>query len=173
MIAAINGFAVAGGLELALMCDMRVVEDTAVLGVFCRRFGMLIITLYRFISTTWNNYFLINPGVPLIDGGTVRLPHLIGLSRALDLILTGRQVSGKEAFEIGLANRITSTGTALGKAVQLAVSLSRFPQACLLADRQSAYNAMYSAKNFESALEYEMKHGLKIIEKVRTKIFSH
>jgi len=88
LIAAVSGFAVAGGLELALLCDMRVVEDTAVMGVFCRRFG-----------------------VPLIDGGTVRLPALVGLSRALDLILTGRPIKAKEAYDWGLANRVVSTGT--------------------------------------------------------------
>ena len=142
MVAAINGYAVAGGLELALMCDMRVVEDTAVMGVFCRRFG-----------------------VPLIDGGTVRLPHLIGLSRALDLILTGRPVKGKEAFEMGLANRITSTGTAVGQAVQLAGSLLKFPQECLLRDRESAHYAMYSAKSFEDAIRNELEQGIKVIAK--------
>jgi enoyl-CoA hydratase len=115
VIAAIAGHAVAGGLELAAMCDLRVVEEDAVLGVFCRRFG-----------------------VPLIDGGTVRLPRLIGLSRALDLILTGRAVDAAEALAIGLANRVVPPGTARAAAEALAAQLAAFPQAALLADRRSA-----------------------------------
>jgi len=116
VIAAIAGHAVAGGLELALWCDLRVVEEDAILGVFCRRVG-----------------------VPLIDGGTIRLPRLIGLSRALDLILTGRAVSAAEALEIGLANRVVPTGTALAAALALAHQLAALPQGALLADRRSAY----------------------------------
>lgn len=115
VVAAIAGHAVAGGLELAAMCDLRVVEEDAVLGVFCRRFG-----------------------VPLIDGGTVRLPRLIGLSRALDLILTGRPIDAHEALSIGLANRVVPQGTAREAAEALAAQLAAHPQAALLADRRSA-----------------------------------
>ncbi|WP_345812998.1 crotonase/enoyl-CoA hydratase family protein [Paraburkholderia sp. PREW-6R] len=115
VIAAVAGYAVAGGLELAALCDLRVVEEDAVLGVFCRRVG-----------------------IPLIDGGTIRLPRLIGLSRALDLILTGRAVSAQEALAFGLANRVVPTGTARASAEQLAAELAAFPQAALLADRRSA-----------------------------------
>ncbi|WP_406867957.1 crotonase/enoyl-CoA hydratase family protein [Paraburkholderia fungorum] len=115
VIAAIAGHAVAGGLELAAMCDLRVVEEDAVLGVFCRRVG-----------------------IPLIDGGTVRLPRLIGLSRALDLILTGRAVEAQEALSLGLANRVVRKGEARAAAEQLAAELAAFPQAALLADRRSA-----------------------------------
>jgi enoyl-CoA hydratase len=115
VIAAIAGYAVAGGLELAAMCDLRVVEEDAVLGVFCRRVG-----------------------IPLIDGGTIRLPRLIGLSRALDLILTGRAVSAQEALDFGLANRVVPKGSARAAAGQLAAELAALPQAALLADRRSA-----------------------------------
>ena len=115
VIAAIAGFAVAGGLELAAMCDLRVVEEDAVLGVFCRRVG-----------------------IPLIDGGTIRLPRLIGLSRALDLILTGRALDAREALAFGLANRVVPHGAARTAAEQLATELAGFPQAALLADRRSA-----------------------------------
>ncbi|TAM07936.1 MAG: crotonase/enoyl-CoA hydratase family protein [Paraburkholderia sp.] len=115
VIAAITGYAVAGGLELALWCDLRVVEEDAVLGVFCRRVG-----------------------VPLIDGGTVRLPRLIGLSRALDLILTGRPIDAHEALAFGLANRVVARGEARTQAEQLAAQIAAFPQAALLADRRSA-----------------------------------
>jgi len=116
VIAAIAGHAVAGGLELALWCDLRVADEDAVLGVFCRRFG-----------------------VPLIDGGTIRLPRLIGLSRALDLILTGREVPAGEALAMGLVNRVVPRGEALAAARQLAHQLSQLPQAALRADRMSAY----------------------------------
>ena len=116
VIAAIAGHAVAGGLELALWCDLRVAEVTATLGVFCRRFG-----------------------VPLIDGGTIRLPRLVGLSRALDLILTGRAVSADEAFAIGLVNRVVPAGQARAAAEALAHELAALPQAALRADRMSAY----------------------------------
>jgi enoyl-CoA hydratase len=114
VIAAISGFAVAGGLELALWCDMRVVEEDAVFGVYCRRWG-----------------------VPLIDGGTVRLPRLIGHSRAMDLILTGRSVDAGEAFAIGLANRVVPRGRAREAAETLAAELAALPQQCLRADRLS------------------------------------
>ncbi len=116
VIASIAGYAVAGGMELALWCDMRVVEEGAVFGIFCRRWG-----------------------VPLIDGGTVRLPRLIGHSRAMDLILTGRPVGAAEAFAMGLANRIVPEGTALDAAIALAEEIARFPQTCLRNDRRSAY----------------------------------
>lgn len=117
VLAAIAGHAVAGGLELALWCDLRIVEEDAVLGVFCRRVG-----------------------VPLIDGGTIRLPRLIGLSRALDLILTGRAVDAQEALAIGLANRVVPRGTARAAAIALAHQLAALPQEALRADRLSAYH---------------------------------
>jgi enoyl-CoA hydratase len=116
VIAAIEGFAVAGGLELALMCDLRVAARGAVFGVFCRRWG-----------------------VPLIDGGTVRLPRLIGMGRALDLILTGRAVSADEALQMGLANRVVEPGRALAEAQTLAAQIAAFPQRCMRADRASAF----------------------------------
>ena len=115
VIAAIDGHAVAGGLELALWCDLRVVEEDAVLGVFCRRWG-----------------------VPLIDGGTVRLPRLVGLGRALDLILTGRAVPAAEALQMGLVSRVVPHGQARGAAEALAREIAAFPQACLRSDRESA-----------------------------------
>ncbi|WP_144205971.1 crotonase/enoyl-CoA hydratase family protein [Mycobacterium tilburgii] len=115
VIAAVSGYAVAGGLELAIWCDLRVAEEDAVFGVFCRRWG-----------------------VPLIDGGTVRLPRLIGQSRALDLILTGREVKADEALAMGLANRVVSKGQARQAAEQLAAELAALPQQCLRADRLSA-----------------------------------
>jgi len=116
VIAAVEGYAVAGGLELALWCDLRVASETAKFGVFCRRWG-----------------------VPLIDGGTVRLPRLIGHSRALDMILTGREIGAREAHDWGLANRVVPAGHALDEAVALAEQLARFPQTCLRSDRQSSY----------------------------------
>jgi enoyl-CoA hydratase len=116
VIAAISGYAVAGGIELALWCDLRVADETAIFGVFCRRFG-----------------------VPLIDGGTVRLPRLIGMSRALDLILTGRPVAAQEALQIGLANRVVPAGQALAAAQKLAREIAAFPQHCMRNDRLSAY----------------------------------
>ncbi|MCU1674203.1 MAG: 2-ketocyclohexanecarboxyl-CoA hydrolase [Frankiales bacterium] len=114
VIAAVSGHAVAGGLELALWCDLRVADETAVFGVFCRRWG-----------------------VPLIDGGTVRLPRLIGTSRALDMVLTGRAVDAAEALSIGLANRVVPAGQALAAAVALGHQLAAFPQVCLRGDRAS------------------------------------
>lgn len=117
VIAAIAGYAVAGGLELALWCDLRVMEADAVVGVFCRRWG-----------------------VPLIDGGTVRLPRLIGLSRALDLILTGRPIGAEEAHAMGLANRVVPHGQARAAAEALAEELAQLPQTCLRSDRQSVYD---------------------------------
>jgi enoyl-CoA hydratase len=139
VIAAIAGHAVAGGLELALWCDLRVMESTAVLGVFCRRWG-----------------------VPLIDGGTVRLPRLIGLARALDLILTGRPVSAEEAFSMGLANRIVAPGTALKEAQALAHDLARFPQTCLRNDRLSAYEQF--DLSLEAALSNELSRGMRSLK---------
>src|SRR6185436_3974905 len=116
VIAAVEGYAVAGGLELALWCDLRVASESAKFGVFCRRWG-----------------------VPLIDGGTVRLPRLIGQSRALDMILTGREVGAGEAFEWGLANRLVPEGQALAGAKTLAEVIAKFPQVCMRSDRQSSY----------------------------------
>jgi enoyl-CoA hydratase len=116
VIAAVEGYAVAGGLELALMCDLRVAAKSATFGVFCRRWG-----------------------VPLIDGGTVRLPRIVGMARALDMILTGRAVAADEALAMGLANRIVDDGLALEAALQLARQIAGFPQQCMRADRASAY----------------------------------
>ena len=135
VIAAVAGHAVAGGLELALLCDMRVVEDDALFGVFCRRFG-----------------------VPLIDGGTVRLPRLIGLSRALDLILTGRAVPAAEALAMGLANRVVPKGTARAAAEELAAQIARFPQTTMRNDRASAYASL--TLPLDAALANEFTHGL-------------
>ncbi|XP_059182522.1 enoyl-CoA hydratase EchA19 [Centropristis striata] len=140
LIAAVSGFAVAGGLELALLADLRVVEESAVMGVFCRRFG-----------------------VPLIDGGTVRLPRLIGLSRALDLILTGRPIGAQEALAYGLANRVVPDGQALPAALQLAEQISAFPQQCLRADRSSAMYSCFDAPSFTQAMQFEIDHGSPVI----------
>ena len=139
VIAAIAGHAVAGGLELACWCDLRVVEDDAVLGVFCRRWG-----------------------VPLIDGGTIRLPRLIGLSNALDLILTGRAVGAEEAHRIGLANRVVPAGTARAAAEALARDIARFPQRCLRGDRASAHEQFDLA--LDAALANEFRHGLQALQ---------
>ncbi|QSQ19257.1 crotonase/enoyl-CoA hydratase family protein [Pyxidicoccus parkwayensis] len=139
VIAAISGHAVAGGLELALWCDLRVAEEDAVLGVFCRRWG-----------------------VPLIDGGTVRLPRLIGLSRALDLILTGRPVSAQEALAMGLVNRVVPKGQAREAAEALAREVAAFPQACMNADRASAYEQ--AGLGLEEALRQEFERGVKVLE---------
>lgn len=134
VIAAISGYAVAGGLELALWCDLRVLEQDAVLGVFCRRWG-----------------------IPLIDGGTVRLPRLIGLSRALDLILTGRPVGATEALDIGLVHRVVPNGKARESAEKLARELAEFPQLCMRGDRMSAYEQF--DLSFEQAMANEFNHG--------------
>jgi len=139
LIAAICGHAVAGGLELALLADLRVAEDDAVLGVFCRRWG-----------------------VPLIDGGTVRLPRLVGMGRALDLILTGRAVAADEAMAMGLVNRVVPKGDARRAAEQLARELAAFPQQCMLADRASAH-AQWDLPLAE-ALREEGRHGVPIVE---------
>ncbi|WP_409436432.1 crotonase/enoyl-CoA hydratase family protein [Mycobacterium sp. SMC-14] len=132
VIAAVSGYAVAGGLELALWCDMRVVEDDATFGVFCRRWG-----------------------VPLIDGGTVRLPRLIGHSRAMDLILTGRAVNAEEALAIGLANRVVPAGQARAAAEQLALELAELPQGCLRSDRLSALRQWGMSESHAMEQEFE------------------
>jgi enoyl-CoA hydratase len=143
VIAAVEGFAVAGGLELALWCDMRVAARDAVFGVYCRRFG-----------------------VPLVDGGTVRLPRLIGMSHALDLILTGRGVSGDEALRMGLANRIVEPGKALAMAKHLAREIAAFPQRCMRSDRMSAYEGW--TMPLEEALANEYRHGIATIQSGET-----
>jgi enoyl-CoA hydratase len=139
VIAAIAGYAVAGGLELACWCDLRVVERSAVMGVLCRRWG-----------------------VPLIDGGTVRLPRLIGLSRALDLILTGRQIDALEAERMGLANRVVDDGDALEAAKTLAHALSALPQDCMRNDRASAYEE--AGRSLDDAMANELAHGMRSLE---------
>ncbi len=138
VIAAVEGFAVAGGLELAVWCDLRVAAVDAVFGVYCRRWG-----------------------VPLVDGGTVRLPRLIGHSHALDLILTGRGVSGDEAVRMGLVNRSVPTGTALEAAVALAKELAQLPQGCMRRDRQSSYDQW--SLDLPTALAHETELGLATI----------
>ena len=142
VIAAVAGHAVAGGLELACWCDLRVVEETAVFGVFCRRFG-----------------------VPLIDGGTVRLPRIVGLGRALDLILTGRPVSAKEALRIGLADRVVPEGQSLEAAVALADEIAAFPQATMRADRASALEAFDAP--LDEAMRREFARGSDLLEEAR------
>lgn len=139
VIAAVEGYAVAGGLELALWCDMRVASESAKFGVFCRRWG-----------------------VPLIDGGTVRLPRLVGHSRALDMILTGREVGAREAFDWGLANRLAPEGQALTEAKALANVLAKFPQTCLRSDRQSSYEQW--ALDLPAALINEARHGMPALQ---------
>ena len=135
VIAAVEGHAVAGGLELALWCDLRVASETAVFGVFCRRWG-----------------------VPLIDGGTVRLPRIVGMGRALDMILTGRPVPAREAHEWGLANRLVPAGQARAEAVTLAKEIARFPELCMLTDRKSAYDQW--GMDLAAALKMEGREGL-------------
>ncbi|XWX00061.1 hypothetical protein V2A60_008077 [Cordyceps javanica] len=142
IISAVAGYAVAGGLELSLIGDVRVAEEDATFGVFCRRFG-----------------------VPLIDGGTVRLQAIIGLGRALDMILTGRGVPAREALQIGLANRVVARGQALAEATRIAKQLLAFPQDCMNVDRASCYYAAYSAKSFEDALGNEFENGVQVITK--------
>ena len=138
-IAAVEGYAVAGGLELSLLCDLRVASETAVFGVFCRRWG-----------------------VPLIDGGTVRLPRLLGLSRALDLILTGRPVDAREALAIGLANRVVPAGQARTEAEVLARTIAAFPFRCVMSDRRSAYESVDRA--FADAMANEFALGQATID---------
>ena len=138
LIAAISGHAVAGGLELALLADLRVADETAVFGVFCRRWG-----------------------VPLIDGGTVRLPRLVGIGRALDMILTGRPVDAAEALQVGLVNRVVAHGAVREAAEQLAHQLAAFPQSCMLADRDSAYRQWDLP--VDEALRQEGARGARIV----------
>jgi enoyl-CoA hydratase len=143
VIAAVEGFAVAGGLELAIWCDLRVAAEDAVFGVYCRRWG-----------------------VPLIDGGTIRLPRLIGHSHALDMILTGRPVSGDEALRMGLANRLVPKGTALAAARALASDIARFPQRCMRSDRRSSYDQW--GLTLDEALRVETRLGLEVIKSGET-----
>jgi enoyl-CoA hydratase len=144
VIAAVEGFAVAGGIELALWCDMRVAARNATFGVFCRRFG-----------------------VPLCDGGTIRLPRLIGMSRAMDMILTGRGVSGEEAFAMGLANRVVEPGNALAAARELALQIATFPQRCVRSDRMSAYEAW--TMPLDNALKNEYRHAVATVNSGETR----
>jgi enoyl-CoA hydratase len=143
VIAAVEGHAVAGGLELALWCDLRVAARDAVFGVYCRRFG-----------------------VPLVDLGTIRLPRLIGHSHAMDLILTGRGVSGEEAQRMGLANRLVEPGRALDAAVELATELTRLPQKCMRSDRLSAYEQW--SLDCIDATRNEFRRGMEVVESGET-----
>lgn len=143
VIAAVSGYCVAGGLELAAWCDLRVADETAMFGVFCRRFG-----------------------VPLIDGGTVRLPRLIGMSRALDLILTGRAIDAREAYQMGLANRLAPRGQALAVASTLALEIAAFPQTCMRGDRRSAYEQWGHEES--AAIANEFAHGMKTLQSGET-----
>ncbi len=138
VIAAISGYAVAGGLELALWCDMRVAEQDSTFGVFCRRWG-----------------------VPLIDGGTIRLPRIIGTGRAMDMVLTGRAVAATEALQIGLVNRVVPNDESRGAAEQLAAELATLPQTCLRSDRMSLLEQ--EGMDEEAALRNEYRHGLKAL----------
>ncbi|MFT4571633.1 MAG: enoyl-CoA hydratase [Hyphomicrobiaceae bacterium] len=144
VIAAIAGHAVAGGLELAAWCDLRVIEDSAVLGVFCRRWG-----------------------VPLVDGGTVRLPRLIGHGRAMDLILTGRPVDAQEALRIGLADRVVADGSAREEAQKLARTIAAFPRKCMLSDRRSAIDQWDLAH--DDAMANEFTQGIDVINSGETR----
>jgi len=144
VIAAVEGYAVAGGLELALWCDLRVAASNAVFGVFCRRFG-----------------------VPLVDGGTIRLPRLIGHSHALDLILTGRGVSGEEALRMGLANRLAEPGHALEIALDLARLIASFPQGCMRSDRLSSYEQW--PLELAAALANEFRRGSEVVASGETR----
>ena len=139
VIAAVAGYAVAGGFELAIWCDLRVVEKDAIFGVFNRRFG-----------------------VPLVDGGTVRLPRIIGLSRALDMILTGRPITAEEAYSWGIANRIVDNGPSRQEAEKLARQIAKFPKICIRNDRLSTYEQ--SGLSLEDAMVKEFEYGLKTIE---------
>jgi len=143
VIAAVSGYAVAGGLELACWCDIRVVEQSAVFGVYCRRFG-----------------------VPLIDGGTQRLPRLIGMSRALDMILTGRSVHAPEALQMGLANYMVENGSATSEAQKLAHKLADLPQNCLRSDRRAVYAGFDLA--FEQAMALEFEFGMQVVKSGET-----
>lgn len=143
VIAAVEGFAVAGGIELAAWCDLRVAATDATFGVYCRRWG-----------------------VPLVDGGTIRLPRLIGHSHALDLILTGRGVSGDEALAMGLVNRLTEPGGALAAAIELAAQIAAFPQLCLRSDRLASYDQW--SLDLPDALRAEYRHGIETIRSGET-----
>lgn len=138
VVGAISGHAVAGGLELSLLCDFRVVEETAIFGVYCRRWG-----------------------VPLIDGGTVRLPRTVGMANAMDMILTGRPVPADEAKTMGLANRVVPEGQALQEAIKIAEQIAQFPQRCMLSDRQSAYDQW--DLSFDDAMANENRLGRAVI----------
>jgi enoyl-CoA hydratase len=139
VIAMVSGYCVAGGLELALWCDLRVADESAVFGVFCRRFG-----------------------VPLIDGGTVRLPRAIGMSRALDMILTGRPVAAAEALAFGLANRVVPEAALREETEKLALQLAAFPQACMRGDRRSAYDQW--GMDERAAISNELTYGIKALQ---------
>lgn len=139
VIGAISGYAVAGGLELALCCDLRVAEEDATFGVFCRRWG-----------------------VPLIDGGTVRLPRIVGMGLALDMILTGRPVGAQEALQMGLANRVVEKGKSLEAAIELAEQIAAFPQACMNSDRASAYEQQ--SLELEEAINREFARSVSMVE---------
>lgn len=141
VICSVSGYAVAGGLELSLLADIRIVEEDVVFGIFSRRFG-----------------------VPLLDGGTVRLQAVVGLGRALDIIMTGRPVDAKEALNIGLATRVVSKGRAFEEAMKLAQMMVTFPQECLNADRESCYYAAYQARSLEDALSFEYEEATKVAD---------
>ena len=143
VIAAVSGYCVAGGLELALWCDLRVADETAIFGVFCRRFG-----------------------VPLIDGGTIRLPRAIGQSRALDMILTGRAVGADEALAFGLANRVVKKDQLENAARELALQLTAFPQICMRNDRRSAFEQWSMSES--EAIRSEFLHGMKTLQSGET-----
>jgi len=143
-IAAVAGYAVAGGLELALWCDLRVVEENAIFGVFCRRWG-----------------------VPLIDGGTIRLPRIIGMGRALDMILTGRPVGAEEALRFGLADRVVPDGQSRAAAELLAEQIAGFPERCMRSDRLSAYEQ--AGMSLEEAIANEFDHGIEVIKSGETR----
>jgi enoyl-CoA hydratase len=143
VLAAVAGYAVAGGLELACWCDLRVVEKTAVFGVYCRRYG-----------------------VPLIDGGTQRLPRLIGMSRAMDMILTGRSVHGEEALTMGLANYLVEPGTVREEAEKVARKIAAYPQICMRSDRDAAYRGFDLP--FDQAMTLEFKNGMQVIQSGET-----
>ena len=143
-IAAVAGYAVAGGLELALWCDLRVVEESVVFGVFCRRWG-----------------------VPLIDGGTVRLPRIVGMGRALDMILTGRPVGAEEALRFGLADRVVPDGESRSAAESLGEQIAGFPERCMRSDRLSAYEQV--GLSLEDAIANEFDHGIEVIRSGETR----
>ncbi|KAH7145478.1 carnitinyl-CoA dehydratase [Dactylonectria estremocensis] len=141
VICAVSGYAVAGGLELSLLGDIRVAEEDAIFGLFSRRFG-----------------------VPMIDAGSIRLLSVVGLGRALDIVLTGRSVLAQEALAMGLANRVVPKGKALEEAMTIAKELVKYPQGCLNADRYSCYYASWESKSFDDALSQEFDRGVKVIE---------